>query len=967
MAINEKSFQPQDYQTYVERGPDSFINYEQLSDNVTKLFAAEEERRQGIKKDLDDRTQSLYDQLAEVEVNKDGKWSDEILSSANQIRKSLMTYNTLLKKGKISATEYKTQMERIKTQMSEMNIITKELGTSYDLHTQRLAIGENGEILAAPDEIAVFNSSVGYGKLDNKKIFIDPVTMNAFMYEIDKDGNIPDFKKNPEKFIAINNARARINYVNDRSQYIISDVSKGMVDQIGTFVNEKLLKYDGEYRDGTYVLSEQGLRETADPKFGQDIQAGMQDLKDIVYEKLTAQGDKGIANTIASLDDRYIMAMSEDEFKAKGGTDLKYFIKIDPNNPDGMTYVFSSEAAKDEAIGIIKDNVSKNVELMVGKELKKSNVTYEPGQTSIQAGGAAADQQQIGFLDRVQDIAVGDLNQFDSASSAGITDINNEIRAGGGSDDDMIDTIRRQGDNIVITYLNGRPVTISRKDKNGNFKSTEELMRELYLIVIPSGSRSQTSFADLVDMYKKSGRQVRVSTRGMTDAEIKKDLQIEAAKANLVAGGNNNPTPAEIRAEMNNVTITDQQVADAKVNGIPQTYVGEDAERFADRDPYKNVELMVGKELKKSNVTYEPGQTSIQAGGAAADQQQIGFLDRVQDIAVGDLNQFDSASSAGITDINNEIRAGGGSDDDMIDTIRRQGDNIVITYLNGRPVTISRKDKNGNFKSTEELMRELYLIVIPSGSRSQTSFADLVDMYKKSGRQVRVSTRGMTDAEIKKDLQIEAAKANLVAGGNNNPTPAEIRAEMNNVTITDQQVADAKVNGIPQTYVGEDAERFADRDPYKIKPVGTALNLDQQTGKDILALTHKDNTETNQPQTKLETFYVGDKQAKRKRQIDPAIKEVFIAYMPSRIRNDYEIFYDKNTEMLVVKGPHYDSGGNLVDGVMNIPGVTDVTIDNNTSYAQLDEYIQKAAAQAIQTQNQVLQQRGSGGGLPSPY
>ena len=137
MAINEKSFQPQDYQTYVERGPDSFINYEQLSDNVTKLFAAEEERRQGIKKDLDDRTQSLYDQLAEVEVNKDGKWSDEVLSSANQIRKSLMTYNTLLKKGKISATEYKTQMERIKTQMSEMNIITKELGTSYDLHTQR--------------------------------------------------------------------------------------------------------------------------------------------------------------------------------------------------------------------------------------------------------------------------------------------------------------------------------------------------------------------------------------------------------------------------------------------------------------------------------------------------------------------------------------------------------------------------------------------------------------------------------------------------------------------------------------------------------------------------------------------------------------------------------------------------------------------------------------------------------------
>ena len=179
-------------------------------------------------------------------------------------------------------------------------------------------------------------------------------------------------------------------------------------------------------------------------------------------------------------------------------------------------------------------------------------------------------------------------------------------------------------------------------------------------------------------------------------------------------------------------------------------------------------------------------------------------------------------------------------------------------------------------------------------------------------------------------------------------------------------MADAKVNGIPQTYVGEDAERFADRDPYKIKPVGTTLNLDQQTGKDILALTHADNTETNQPETTLE-YFTYNIPARRKKQIDPAIKEVFIGYMPPRIRNDYEMYFDANTEMLVVKGPHYDSSGNLVDGVINIPGVTDVTINNKTSFAQLDEFIQKAAAKAIQTQNQVLQQRGSGGGLPSPY
>ncbi len=73
MAISEKNFQPADYQKYVERGPDSYVNWEEMSTKVTKLFTDEATRRENIKADIDDRTQSLYDQLAEVEVNKDGK------------------------------------------------------------------------------------------------------------------------------------------------------------------------------------------------------------------------------------------------------------------------------------------------------------------------------------------------------------------------------------------------------------------------------------------------------------------------------------------------------------------------------------------------------------------------------------------------------------------------------------------------------------------------------------------------------------------------------------------------------------------------------------------------------------------------------------------------------------------------------------------------------------------------------
>ena len=452
MAIQEKSFQPADYQKYVQRGPDSYVNWEKMSQDVTKLFMDEASRRENIKADIDDRTQSLYDQLAEVEVNKDGKWSDEVLSSANQIRKALGTYNSLLKKGAISVTEYKTQMERVKGQMSELNIITKELGSTYDLHQGRLAVGENGEVLAAPDEIAVFNSASGYGKLKNTKIYIDPVTMNAFMYKLDDDGKIPDFTKNPEKFLAVNNSRAILNYTNDRSQYVISDVSKNYVDDIGKFVSESLQRFSGEFRDGTYVLSEEGIRAMNNSGFGDDINAEMSDLKNIIFEKLTAEGDKGLANTISTLNGDYIMAMSEDEFKKKGGTDLKYFIKIDPDAADGMTYEFSSDAARDAAIAEIKENVGENVELMVGKSIKVSNPTYEPGESAVQAGEGANNDATASYFRDLKNIVGGGEGNF----SASVEDLKDKANARLADSGSQITDITREKNFIEIVIVDSK-------------------------------------------------------------------------------------------------------------------------------------------------------------------------------------------------------------------------------------------------------------------------------------------------------------------------------------------------------------------------------------------------------------------------------------------------------------------------------------------------------------------------------
>ena len=181
----------------------------------------------------------------------------------------------------------------------------------------------------------------------------------------------------------------------------------------------------------------------------------------------------------------------------------------------------------------------------------------------------------------------------------------------------------------------------------------------------------------------------------------------------------------------------------------------------------------------------------------------------------------------------------------MIDSIKRQGDSIVVEYQNGRKEIIDRKDSNGNFKDTELLMSELYQLVVPSKSRSDKSFDDLLKLYTDSGKTISKSTRGMTDNEIKKELEVNKAIENLKKGNtdpNYEPTPDEIKKELTNVKVSKEEIDKAKAEG-RITYVGDDAVGFSSRDPYKLKSSGDAIirgegdQLPTMTGEESLRQT----------------------------------------------------------------------------------------------------------------------------------
>ena len=127
---------------------------------------------------------------------------------------------SLLKAGKLSINEFKQQMERAKQQMNEWGVVTKNFGTYKDEYDKRNQLDETtGEVIAAPDELLVKESALGFGFAKDKQIYVDPVTKNTYFFKPNDDNTIPDFETQADRYLPISNARNLYSYTNDRKGY----------------------------------------------------------------------------------------------------------------------------------------------------------------------------------------------------------------------------------------------------------------------------------------------------------------------------------------------------------------------------------------------------------------------------------------------------------------------------------------------------------------------------------------------------------------------------------------------------------------------------------------------------------------------------------------------------------------------------------------------------------------------------
>ena len=520
--INSQIIDPAQYRAFFKSN--NQVDYSKIADDLGVMLDTEVKRRDEIKKDIDDNTNSLVDQLGQIETNSDSVFSDSVINMATQARDNLMTYNRALKAGKTTPSQYKQYLERVKTQMNKWNGVTKSFGAYYDKSMGRINTTSEatGEMQASPFEVTIGRSVHGFGKSAKNSEYLDPVTGQAFYYKRTKDGTVPDFKKNPELFTSIDNFSSNMAYEQDRDQFNIDLAVKADKELLGTITDSYVATFGkkGE-RGGKYIMTTEDYTIMAnDPRFNSDIIK----LRENIYQSLTSQGDVGLGQSVATMNSDFKVVLSKAEFKELHGKEIdnpdydeddwrseepekipnpdyvdeKYMIIIDPKNPNGLSVRFGDKNfAKEELEKGIEDSVA----MQLGSSRKVSGLSYEPNEDAAKDDRDRLKETQIGYARRVNNImsadavtaasdmedTINELNRDDFNESRGIT-IDQIDRQENGINIER--TKKGKEDDTFISYYqlkDGEPdLTQPRPAK--------QIAKEIYRDLIPNSITQNISF-----------------------------------------------------------------------------------------------------------------------------------------------------------------------------------------------------------------------------------------------------------------------------------------------------------------------------------------------------------------------------------------------------------------------------------------------------------------------------------------
>lgn len=567
------------YSVYAQRDVESTqVNYADAAATLTESFTDVRDDRKKRKQDLEDSfdtTMSVLDQVEDMQTQTAG---EKITQASQMSVDSLVKQNQMMKNGEITVRDYQRFEGRLKAGYANVNKVVKNWDTWQGETNTRMTEGKSGYL-----EIGNAQDVQPLGQFSDHELVTNPATGNLAYAVLTPEGKLPT---DPTAFIPPSQVYSSMKY--RQNKYNVTKAVEGTVGSVATIITAAQAQYEKD-GSGASITSLEDFRQLG------DIGDSGLDYEGWMNAQVAAIVNDTTAGQILVDRDGYGAAPTLEEFQKRfPGLPTNKWIPY--TTKDGTITANYTIGQKKAAEQIVRDMIESGID---------SKTTKTAGSSpKAESGPAAAlrlrnEAKQVD-LQIVNDIAAGDLGAYLSSGSQGIVGVNQRLReAGIKSDDALIDSITRQGDEIIVEYQSGRAATpIKRKNADGSFRTTEEIGKEIYQLISADGK----SFVNDLKTAQKNGFKFGENVRDKTESEVESMLEINKATEYLIGSGVANPTPAQITEAIESGEIdqiTEAELKEAMESGvIPQVYSGGDAVQYASREDLKTKNI--GDNITKS-------------------------------------------------------------------------------------------------------------------------------------------------------------------------------------------------------------------------------------------------------------------------------------------------------------------------------------------------------------------------------
>jgi uncharacterized protein (TIGR02594 family) len=567
------------YSVYAQRDVESTqVNYADAAATLTKSFTDVRDDRKKRKEELEDSfdtTMSVLDQVEDMQTQTAG---EKITQASQMSVDSLVRQNQLMKNGEISVRDYQRFEGRLKAGYANVNKVVKNWDKWQGETNTRMTEGKSGYL-----EIGNAQDVQPLGQFSDHELVTNPATGNLAYAVLTPDGKLPT---DPAAFIPPSKVYSSMKY--RQNKYNVTEAVEGTVGSVATIITAAQAQYEKD-GSGASITSLEDFRQLGDiGESGLDYEGWMNAQVAAIVNDTTAgqilvdRAGYGAAPTLEEFQKRF------------PGLPTNKWIPY--TTKDGTITANYSIGQKKMAEQIVRDMIESGIDSKTTKTAGSSPRV----ESATQAALRLQNEAKLVDLQIVNDIAAGDLGAYLSSGSQGIIGVNKRLKESGvKSDDALIDSITRQGDEIIVEYQSGRTATpIKRKNADGSFRTTEEIGKEIYQLISADGK----SFVNDLKTAQDSGFKFGENVRDKTEAEVESMLEINKAKEYLIGQGVTNPTPAQITEAIENEEIdqiTQAELTEAMESGvIPQVYAGEDAVQYASREDLKTKNI--GDNITKS-------------------------------------------------------------------------------------------------------------------------------------------------------------------------------------------------------------------------------------------------------------------------------------------------------------------------------------------------------------------------------